>query len=285
MPVDQVAGFLLDSCVLLPHGLETTHQACSNFLKERQDYFITYSIRKEALDLSLKSYLIICDTLRSNLKPALEKNGVKEITNRDGKSIASLFSKQKKRIINESPTRSSVPTELVGVIENYLSDQVHSLKDGVTIPVDALLANAFAELEKARYNMEKPFKSIQTVFEEPHGKLVSFSPLQILVSSPKDLPHIASAIQYQFQENKWVIFVTNDEKHIIFNEEEIWKTFALQCCKPSWAVDYMRELTKLKPPREFYKEILIPSKIQRDFAGIIKNIVGADIIRRPFSTN
>jgi hypothetical protein len=156
------------------------------------------------------------------------------------------------------------------------------LKNGEEIPVDDLLGQAFAELEKARYKIEKPFKTTRTVFILPQDELVSMPLLKSLVVSQKDIPHIASAIQHQFFKNVWIIFVTNDEKHLIFNEKQIWDNFALQCCKPVWALDYLRVMSRLKPPREYYRGIFIPTKQQRDFGVIIEKIIGVSILRQPF---
>ena len=45
----QVAGFFLDSCILLPHSLESTYESCSIFLKKAEkDCLISSSIKKEA---------------------------------------------------------------------------------------------------------------------------------------------------------------------------------------------------------------------------------------------
>lgn len=282
MTFAQVAGFFLDSCVLLPQSLQSTQEACSSFLNEGKKCFVSQSIRQEAFELSKASYSVICTTLRYYLKPALERNGIKQITNREGKIIANVFSEQKRRIVNEFPTRSNVRGELVGVIENYIANQVHLLKDGVSIPVDTLLASALAELEKARYKIEKPFKTIETVYVTPDDELTSLPSIKAIIGNQKDIAHLASAIKYQFQFNEWVIFVTNDEKEIICNEKELWEIFALQCSKPCWALDYYRDITKLKSPIEFYREKLIPTQKQKEFGSIIEKILNVRIIRKPF---
>jgi hypothetical protein len=278
----QVAGFFLDSCILLPHSLESTDEACLNFLKMGKKCFVSQSVRDEVFELSTECFSVICTTLRYYLKPALEKSEIIQITNRDGKTVAKVFSEQKKRIIKEYPTKSNVRGELVGVIENYIANQIHSLKDGVSLSIDSLLADGLTELQKAKYNIEKPFKAIETIPIQPNTELTSLPSLNKLVGNPKDVIHLASAILYQFYLNQWVIFVTNDEKEILDNEAEIWENFALQCSKPSWAVDNYNAITKLKPPVEFYRSKLIPTQQQKEFAAIIEKVIGIRIIRKPF---
>jgi hypothetical protein len=278
----QVAGFFLDSCILLPHSLESTDEACLDFIKEGKKCFVSQSIMDEVSELSRECFSVICTTLRYYLKPALERSGIKQITNKDGKIVATVFSEQKRRIVKEFPTKSNVRGELVGVLENYLANQVHSLEDGVSLSIDALLAGALTELERARYNIEKPFKAIETIHIQPNTELTSLPSLKALVGNPKDIVHLASAILYEFFLNKWVIFVTNDETEILKSETDIWELFALQCSKPSWALDNYRAITKLKPPVEFYREILIPTQQQKEFAALIENATGVRIIRKPF---
>lgn len=282
MTIGRVAGFFLDSCVLLPQSLDATYDACSSFLNTENRFFVSQSIRDEALELSKECYSVICISLRHYLKPALERSGIKEITNRDGKIVANVFSEQKKRIIKEFPTKSNVRGELVGVIENHIAKKIHNLKDGVTLPIDTLLASALTELEEARYEIEKPFKRVETIFITPDNELASLSSLKDLVSNQKDAYHLASAITYQFKSNQWVIFVTNDEKDILTNEKDIWDNFALQCTKPSWALDYYKDIIKLEPPVEFYRNKLIPTPKQKEFGTLIEKILNIRILRKPF---
>ena len=281
MTYGQVAGFFLDSCILLPHSLESTYESCSIFLKKAEkDCLISSSIKKEALDLSGEAYSVICANLRSNLKPLLEKNGIKLITNRDGKTLAKIFSEQKRQIGLLLPTRSNVRNELIGAIENYVANRVHALKDGVSIPVDDLLASALTELEKARYSIEKPFKTIKTVDIKPDDMITSMVLLKTLIINEKDIEHLASAITFQFQQNKWVIFVTNDEKEILSKEKELWEIFTLQCSKPSWALDNYQDMTKFKSPVEYYQELDHYSEKQIEFGVLAEKAMGVKIIKQ-----
>lgn len=282
MTFGQVAGFFLDSCVLLPQSLESTYEACSNLISEDKPCFVSQSIKDEGLLLSKECFTVISTTLRYYLKPALERNGINEITKKDGKTIARVFSDQKKRIIKEFPTKSNVRGELVGILENYMAKRVHSLKETDSLPIDDLLANALVELEKARYEIEKPFKKVETIYANPSSELTSFPPLKRLVNNQKDILHLASAVSYQFQVNKWVIFVTNDEKEILSNDKDLWEIFSLQCSKPSWALDYYQDLTKLESPVEYYRNKLIPTQEQREFGDIIEKALGVRILRKPF---
>lgn len=282
MVFGRVAGFFLDSCILLPQSLNATQDACTDFLNNGELCFISQSVRDEVSELSKACYDVVCVTIRHYLKPALERSGITKITNKDGLIVASVFSEQKKRMIKELPTRSNVRGELVGVIENYMAHQIHNLKDGDALLVDDFLAIAIAKLERARYDIEKPFKAVKVKPVIPKDALTSLHSLSSLIKNDRDVRNIASAIIYQFQLNRWVIFVTNDEKDVLSNNKDLWELFALQCSSPVWALDYHREKTKLQPPVEYYRSIAIPSSKQKEFSAVMETILGTSILRKPF---
>lgn len=196
--------------------------------------------------------------------------------------MANAISAEKGRLNREVPTRTGIRSELIGVLENFIANQVHSMKDGEAAPVDDLLSKALAELETARYKIEKPFKGAEMIVIEPDKELTSLKSLTEVVHNPKDIMHLVSAIEHQFLFNQWVIFVTNDEKEIIINEKQIWDTFGLQCTKPCWALDYYNEILKLKAPVDFYRGKLILSDKQKEFGQTFEKCTGIRILREPF---
>lgn len=277
-----VAGFFIDSCILLPQSLAAVREACATLLGEGVNCFVSKSIINESLQLSDEACKQLNTCLRYYIKPALERNGVTQVTRNNGKIIENVFAEQRRRLAKEAPTRTNVRGELFGIIENYIAKRIHTLDPGASISVDDLLGNARGELEKGRYEIEKPFKSITPVYVEPEEELLSLSLVKNLVHNPKDIKHLMSAIKYQFQQNAWVIFVTKDDKDVIVNEKEIWDIFGLQCTQPSWALDNYRYLTQLKRPYEYFQNILIPSEEQKQFAKALEKTMGIQILRKPF---
>jgi hypothetical protein len=277
----QVAGFFLDSCILLPQSLNATQDACNDFLNNDKHCFISQSVQDEVSELSKECYDTVCTTIRHYLKPALALKGITEITNKNGIIVATVFSEQKKRLKKEVPIKSNVRGELVGAIENYIAHKIHQLKDTETLSINDFLAIALTELENARYTIEKPFKSVKVKHVIPDETLTSLPSLNSLIKNDKDVRHIASAIMYQFQINQWVIFVTNDGQDILSNNKDIWELFALQCSSPVWALDYHREITKQQTPVEYYRNIAIPSEDQKKFGAVMEKILGIPILRKP----
>ena len=279
MPFAQFAGFFVDSCVLLPHSLQSVTKACSDFLEKRADQcLVCSSVREEALKLIERSHSLVISTFRSELKPFLEKQGIKELGNRDGRIVARFFSEQKKILKATARQRSSVRNEIVGEIENYVAANLHSLKDGTKLSIDNFLALMMTELATIKHNMEAPFKTLRPVDVTPNDRITSLMVVSTLLMNENDLGHLASAVQHQFQQNKWVIFVTNDEKDILSREESLLEIFALQCSKPEWASDHHRYVTRLKSPVEYFRELSDYTERQREFGKVIEEIFGTKIL-------
>lgn len=279
MSFGQFGGFFLDSCVLLPHSLESITKACSAFLKENGDRCLLCStVEDEALNLIERSYLLIIRDFRSKLKPFLERQGVKKLTNRNGRIFSRFFSEEKWSLKVKVPQRTGVRNEIMGTIENYVAQRLHSLKDGQKIQVDNFIAAMMTELTAVKHKLQAPFKCMKTVNIIPDAPIVSLIILGAPLANPHDAEHLASAVKYQVQQNKWVIFVTYDERDILSKEISIHEIFALQCSKPEWALDHYRYLTRLKSPIEHFRELSNYSDKQKEFGKTIEKTIGIRIL-------
>jgi len=278
MSFGQVEGFFLDSCILLPHPLESVRKSSDLLLKESGNRcMICSSVKKEAINLIERAYTIIVSDIRSNLKPFLGKQGITALTNRHGKLLADFFAERKKSIRLQFPERSNVRNEITGTIENYVSVQLHSMKDGFTITPDDFLSSLVTNLTIIEHELKAPFMGIKTIDIDPDIAITSLLILKTLIGNPKDVDHLASALKYQFQTNKWVIFVTVDETEILGKQNRIFEVFALQCTKPNWALDYYSSMTRLKSPIEYYQEIHNYTSEQKEFADKIQKSMGIKI--------
>lgn len=274
MSFGQFEGFFLDTCILLPHPLESMMQACSDFLKEAASQcIISSSVKTEALDLIEYSHNAIVSFIHDPLKSYLESKGVKELSNRDGKIIADFFSEQKAQLRKLHYTRSNIQNEMLGAVENYVASQLHSLKDGKKIPIGIFLPVLAAELAVVKHKMEAPFKGgIRCEEIKPSDSVVSEVVLCAIMSNDQDALHLASALHYQFKCNKWVIFVTTDQKDILTKEAELREIF-LQCSTPEWALDYRMDATKKKAPLEHVQDIKSYTTKQNQILGAMKKAV------------
>lgn len=255
MSFGQFAGFFLDTCILLPHPLEAITKACKDFLTENSyQCRMSSSVKEEAYGLIEKAHDLVVENFHTQLKPFLEGKGIKELTNRDGKIIADFFSQQKQDIRKQGSRRSNIPNEIMGAVENYVATALHSLEKRQKISVVNFLAALATQLGIIKHDMEAPFKGIKLVDIVPNDSIYSVISVNTIIRNPKDIEHLASALEYQFQENKWVVFVTTDNDEILVKAPELQEIF-LQCSKPEWAVDYYIDLTRKKAPFEHIREI------------------------------
>jgi len=255
----KVEGFFLDTCILLPHPLEAIMKACSDFIKETASQCIlSSSVKKEALDLIDRAHCTILLNFHSRLKPFLVAKGMKEITNREGQVFADFFAEQKAQFRRLPYKKSNIQYEILGAMESYIASQVHSLESGQKLPVDVFFALVAAELAVKKHDLEAPFKGIKCEEIQPSNSLSSAIVVGSLLKNPDDAVHLASALEYQFNHNRWVIFVTTDQ-HEILDKALEFKEMFLQCSRPDWALDYYRELTKKEAPLDHVKNIGTPT--------------------------
>jgi hypothetical protein len=92
------------------------------------------------------------------------------------------------------------------------------------------------------------------------------------VTKDEDMRHLSSAIHYQYFHNLWVIFVTFDEKHILLHQDRLHTICGINCCKPIYAEDYLRELSRLESPQQYYKKIEKKNKVQEYLEKIINDL-------------
>jgi len=264
---------------MLPHAVKSMTKACSDFLKENTTRCLLCStVKDEALDLIERSHSLIVLDFRSQLKPFLEKQEVKQLTNKDGMIMSRFFSERKKSLRTKVRQESDVHNEIIGTIENYVASRLHSLKDGLKIPVDNFLAGMMTELATIKHGLQAPFKSIKTIDITPDGSIISLIVIGVIMINPDDAKHLASVLQHQFQQNKWVIFVTNDEKDILSKQNSLSEIFALHCSKPEWALDHYRHITRLKSPVEYFRQLPNYSDRQKEFGETIEKIIGTRIL-------
>lgn len=279
MSFGQVEGFFLDSCILLPQSSGAKTEACSAFLKEASSRcIISSSVKEESIRLIDRAYDLVVIDFRNNLKPCLEAEGRKELTNRDGKILANFFAERRRSFRITQPQRSSVRNEIIGIIENFVASQLHSLKDGSAIKLDDFLAFLMLQLADVEHKLKAPFIGIRSEEIVPDDAITSLIVLKALIANPNDVKHLASALKYQYEKNKWMIFVTTDESEILSKEADLFEIFALQCSKPEWALDNYREMTKFKAPIEYFREKKEYSYKQKEFAEVLEKTMSVKII-------
>jgi hypothetical protein len=95
----------------------------------------------------------------------------------------------------------------------------------------------------------------------------------------EDRKHMASAIEYQYTHNIWVIFLTYDEKSILNYAQNLRDNCLFFVSKPLYAFDHRRELSKEKRPIGCFQQFLNPTFKQKRFAEALSNELGITILK------
>ncbi len=266
-------GFFVDSCILLPQPLESRVKDCQNFIKEAANRcMISSSVKKEALELIEKSYKAIVLHFQLKLRPYLEAKGIKQISNKDGQIFAEFFARQKMEFRNLPYKKSNIQYEILGAMESYVANQVHSIEDSKSFNLDIFLGAISAELSIKKNSLEMPFRGLRCEEIEPMETIKTVLHNGSGIKNPSDLEHLASAFQYQFLKNMWIIFVTMDQEDILDKTSEFNEMFLL-CSRPEWALDFSRTMTKNKEPLQHIKEVNNPSANQKKVIGVIDDLM------------
>ena len=248
-----------------PHASASREKGCQDFIKEAGSRCIlSSSVKKEAFDLIDKAHKTIIMHFQSKLRPYLEKKGLTKISNKNGQIFAEFFTRQKMEFskLPDSKTRTGIQSEILNAIENYVANQLHSIETGKSYSLDVFLGAISAELSIKRNSIEKPFRGLKSLEIEPIDDVKKTIVEGSGLKNTLDAEHLASAFQYQFSENMWIVFVTTDQKDVLDKTAEFNEMFLL-CSRPEWAMDFSKTLTRNKAPIEHIKGIKNPTMRQK----------------------
>lgn len=139
------------------------------------------------------------------------------------------------------------------------------------------MAGILKELSFRCDDLKTPIEIIEEV-EILESPLLNSQVAVTQVKKMEDILHLAAAINFQFRNNTWVIFVTFDEEHILSSRPLLKEICALHVSKPSYANDYIIKLSKSSTPIDFYKKILNHSVQQKRFATAVQNELNVNIL-------
>lgn len=264
--------FFLDVCILLPQSLSISEKSCKDFLKDAgASCCISSSVYSRASKMLDDAYDWVVKDIQENFYPYLEKNKIRELTNRDARVFEVFFHERRRQLAAlKSP---SMYFEIMGQVEHWSVSQMHSIELGRKIKTDVFLSAILTEISKVYESLKSPLDAIEIKNVSPKAEIKAQVALQRVLKT-EDIEHLASALQFQFENNIWVIFVTFDEKHILAHKDRLFEVCALHCCKPDYAKDYARDLTREKPPIQYYQDISPRTDNQEKFLQTIVKTLG-----------
>jgi len=212
--------------------------------------------------------------IQENLYPYLQKHGIDILTCKDARVFEGFFNDRRRQLTAyKSP---AMYYEMLARIENWAVAQIHKIPLGKKITVEMFLAALLSELSRVYESLKAPLDAMEVKKIATEREIESQVVLQG-VRKFEDIGHLASAIQFQFTNNVWVVFVTFDEKHILSHQRRLLEVCALHCCKPNYAMDYARDISRENSPVQYYASISPKSSQQQSFAETLENTLHISI--------
>jgi len=261
--------FFLDVCILLPQTLKVSSKSCEKFLEQAlETCCISSSVYDKTSEMLDTAYDWVSQEIQEKLYPHLQSKGVNKLTPRDARVFEEFFNERRKQLAAiKSP---SMHFEMLSQIEQWTVDGIHKIKLGESIQAGAFLATLLSALSAVYESLRAPFEAIEVKNITPKYDIRSQVAL-LGVKKYEDMVHLASAIEYQFSNNIWVVFITFDEKHILHHQRRLLEVCALHCCKPDYAMDYSRDISREDRPIQYYSKISPKSSEQQTFAKVLEN--------------
>lgn len=263
-------------CILLPQALDVSAKSCEDFLKEAgESCCVSSSVCSKVSETLDKAHDWVAKEIQENLYPYLEKHTIDRLTKRDARIFEGFFNERRRRL--GAIRSATMHYEIIRRVELWAVTHIHSIELGKKISAEIFLTALLAELSKVYESLKAPLDTIKVKEITPKEEIKSHVALQG-VRNLEDIDHLASAIQFQFTNDIWVVFVTFDEKDILSHQRRLLEICALSCCKPHYAMDYSRDLSRQEPPIQYYASITSKSPQQKSFARTIETLLSVSVI-------
>lgn len=276
LSIPSAGCFFLDACILLPQSLGPYAESCVAFLKNASsESYVSSSVYSRVSSMLDDAYDWVARDIQENLRPYLIGQGINELTSKDALIFEQFFHERRRQLASfKSP---GMYFEIEGQIEHWIVSEIHSITLGREVKVDIFLAAILSTLSRIYESLRSPIDVI-IVKDITPSKQVKSHVFSQGVRKAEDVEHLASAIEFQFKNNVWVVFVTFDQKHILSHKSRLFEICAIHCSKPDYALDHLKNLTREKKPIEYYKNITPHSQQQLSFAGSIERVLGTKLI-------
>lgn len=210
---------------------------------------------------------MIVKDVQSSLFPYMKRMNIEKVTSRDGLTFEQFFDEWRRQL--KLQRSSHIYYEIVGQIEHWTASKVHEIPKGSSVKPEDFAAAIITELSVIYEALKSPIDAIEEEEVAPSRELKAQVASQG-VTKMEDVIHLASAVEYQFANNVWIVFVTFDEKDTLSHKKNLREVCALHCSKPAYAQDHRITLSRMKKPVQYYLNIQNYTPQQVNFAKAIE---------------
>lgn len=280
MKREQNVCFFLDSCILLPQSREEWAKSIKAFLEKKvAPHYVSSSVKAECLRTITRIFVWMIEDIKEKMQDFLDKSGVDKITRNDALLFEPYF--EERRDYLRSKGSQAYLFKIQNVIERWLIRYVKEIPYGKDVKLDLFVAYLGSELTRIYEEILSQVEMVEEKSISPTAELRSYLAQHGIWKFP-DQDHIASCIQYQYDKDIWVIFVTSDERSILSYRKFLQRNCCLHCTKPDYAVDRCESLRKKEnlSPIGYFKQLKDYTSAQADFAKSLLSATSTDLLQK-----
>jgi hypothetical protein len=257
--------------------MEELARSIKTFLNEnKMPCFISTSVREEIQRIIDRIHIWMQRDIKEHFQTFLDKKGLQEFTRNDSLIFEPYFEERRNQLrADGSPAYFF---KILRMIERWVISYVKNIPFGKKIPLDLFLAYLSAELTREYERILARVEVIPVQNITPAPELRTFL-LMHGIRQIDDQDHLASAIQYQYKNDLWSVFVTNDERTILTYRNMLERCCSLFCTKPEYAIDRSNSLNERGIlPMTHFREIKEHSDEQIAFARSVFSAISVKLV-------
>ena len=261
--------------IILPQPWVDRIESADKFLKDAGNKcYLSSSVVKECNEILNDIYNWLVKDIRDNFKKFLNENGIQEIKRNSALTFERFF-EQRKRQLAEKPDYYFLIQE---EIEHWIIQYIKSIGAGKAVSSIAFANFLNAKITEIYEAISSKVEALDEIKIEPQPSVKAFL-LQHGLKHEEDMNHLASAIQYQFVNNCWVVFVSFEGKSVLNFRDYLFRNSLFNLAKPDYAIDKLTSLLSdsNKPPVDSYRSIVKLTDHQERFVKAIKESVNVDL--------
>ena len=175
---------------------------------------------------------------------------------------------------------------------NRIIDFIRTFEAGLNIKIDSIYStekdfDIYTELYTYLMDFKRKYYSSYELFEVKFKDKIDYATnkelkkvFKNLIKNGQDSIHLATNLEYAVKNDKWVFFITLDEKDLLTNKEIILKNFYfIRIEHPSYAPISVRKNLNEESPIETISKMETPSREIKELSGLINNSLSISLLK------
>jgi hypothetical protein len=263
--------FFLDSMIVLPQPMSDRVESSEKFLKEASEKcYLSSSVVEECNEVLNNIFNWLTKDIRDNFKKFLNEKNIKELKRNDTLKFESFFEERRRELSG----KQAYYLQIQGEIEHWIIEYIKSIQQFKSVDSVAFTNYLTAKITEIYEAIKSKIEAFDEITIKPQPPLRTFL-LRHGITHNEDQDHLSSAIQYQYENNCWVVFVSYEGRSILNFRDYLLRNALFNLSKPDYAIDKLATL--IAPgglrPLELYGKIANRSDHQKRFVTAMKESI------------